>query len=256
MKSRWFELILLPVIFAVLLISCAPLSVRGNKSAITIIQSNIDGRGTELSLEFHKGPVHNHPSFAIWLEDLEGNFIQTLFTTRYVATGTYGYGELESGKWKPEPGEAVRPATLPYWSHKRGQKTGKIPDLPSPENPLPDAISGATPSADFVLKTNSDRILLRRFRVLLEINQPWDSNRYWTNNKFPDDYDYLTSLQPALVYAVTVDLDSEITEYYLNPIGHSHYSGKDGLLYTDLSTFTTALQIAEKIVVRVARQVP
>jgi hypothetical protein len=51
-------------------------------------------------------------------------------------------------------------------------------------------------------------------------------------------------------------LDSELTEYYLNPIGHSHYSGKDGLLYTDLSTFTTALQIAEKIVVRVARQVP
>lgn len=256
MKNRWFEMNYFLIIFVLLLNNCAPLSARSSKAKFTVIQSNIDRRGTELSLEFHKGPAHNHPSFAIWLEDLEGNFIQTLFTTRYVATGIYDYGELESGKWKPEPGEAVRPATLPYWSHQCGQQTGKIPDLPSPQNPLPDAISGATPSADFILHTKSDQILPRRFRVLLEINQPWDANRYWTNGKFPSDYDYLTSLQPALVYAVTVDLDSELTEYYLNPIGHSHYSGKNGLLYTDLSTFTTALQIAEKIVVRVTKQVP
>jgi polyphosphate kinase len=40
--------------------------------------------------------------------------------------------------------------------------------------------------------------------------------------------------------------------YTLNPIGHGHYAGKDGKLYTDLSTFTTALQIATeiKVVVR------
>lgn len=248
-------LTLLAVSLMLILSGCSPTSVRESKTVVTIIHSNIDGQGTRLSLEFLKGPAHNHPSFAIWLEDLEGNFLQTLFTTRYVATGIYGYGELESGKWKPEPGRAVHPATLPYWSHKRGQLTGKIPDLPSPENPVPDAVSGATPSADFILHTQADKILPRRFRILLEINQAWDSNRYWTNNKFPGDGDYLTSLQPALVYAATVDLDSEITEYYLNPIGHSHYSGKNGLLYTDLSTFTTALQIAEKIIVRVERQV-
>jgi hypothetical protein len=103
-----------------------------------------------------------------------------------------------------------RPATLPYWSHKRGQQTGRVPDLPSPENPVPDAISGATPSADFILVTNSDNPLPAKFRVLLEINQAWDSNRFWSNNKFPGDYDYLTSLQPAVVYAVTVDLDNAI----------------------------------------------
>ncbi|HDP68410.1 MAG TPA: hypothetical protein ENN20_07935 [Candidatus Marinimicrobia bacterium] len=86
----------------------------------------------------------------------------------------------------------------------------------------------------------------------MEINQTWDSNHYWTNNKYPDDLEYFTSLQPALVYAVTIDLDSGISEYFLNPIGHSHYSGKNGLLYTDLTTFTTALQIAKKIIVRVS----
>jgi len=247
-------LIVIAVLVVLALSGCSPVSVRENQSSVAVIHSNIDGKGTALSLEFHKGPAHNHPSFAIWLEDLEGNFIQTLFVTKYVATGIYGHGELESGRWKPEPGRAVRPATLPYWSHKRGQQTGRVPDLPSPENPVPDAISGATPSADFILVTNSDNPLPAKFRVLLEINQAWDSNRFWSNNKFPGDYDYLTSLQPAVVYAVTVDLDNAIPEYYLNPGGHSHWSGKDGQLYTDLSTLTTALHIAEKIVVKIDRR--
>jgi hypothetical protein len=34
-------------------------------------------------------------------------------------------------------------------------------------------------------------------------------------------------------------------------IGHSHYSGKDGNLYTDVSTLTTALDIARSIVVKI-----
>jgi len=242
------------VLIAMALSGCSPVSVRESQTGVAVVHSNIDGKGTALSLEFHKGPMHNHPSFAIWLEDLEGKFIQTLFVTKYVATGIYGHGELESGKWKAEPGAAVRPATLPYWLHKRGHLTGRVPDLPTPDNPVPDAISGATPSADFILQTKSDKILPRRFRVLLEINQAWDSNRYWTNNKYPDDFDYMTSLQPALVYAVTVDLDSDISEYYLNPIGHSHYSGKDGRLYTDLSTLTTALHIVEKVVLKIDRR--
>jgi len=40
-------------------------------------------------------------------------------------------------------------------------------------------------------------------------------------------------------------------EYYvLNPIGHSHYSGLDGPLYTDLTSITNALTIFSKIEVR------
>jgi hypothetical protein len=219
-----------------------------------LIYTHIGRSGNDLTIEFHKGKNHNHPSLAIWLEDLEGHFLETLYVTRYIATGIYGHGELEPGKWKDEPGPTVRPATLPYWSHKRGEKTGIIPDLPSPEKPVPDAISSATPMADFILKTNAESTIPAKFRLLVEINQTWDSNKYWTNRKFPDDPDYFTSLQPALVYAVTIDLNSEITEYFLNPIGHSHYSGKDGLLYTDLSTLTTALQIADKIIVHVTNR--
>jgi hypothetical protein len=40
-------------------------------------------------------------------------------------------------------------------------------------------------------------------------------------------------------------------KYIMMPIGHSHPSGQTGELFTDLSTLTTALQIADSIVVKI-----
>jgi hypothetical protein len=37
----------------------------------------------------------------------------------------------------------------------------------------------------------------------------------------------------------------------MKPVGHGHYSGIDGSLTTDLSTLTTALEIAKSITVRI-----
>jgi hypothetical protein len=39
--------------------------------------------------------------------------------------------------------------------------------------------------------------------------------------------------------------------YLMSPAGHSHYSGKTGELFTDLSTLTTALKIVKTATVRV-----
>jgi hypothetical protein len=59
------------------------------------------------------------------------------------------------------------------------------------------------------------------------------------------------SCQPALVYEAKIDSDSSKDSYHMKPVGHSHYSGKTGELFTDLSTITTALHIADSIVVKV-----
>jgi len=205
---------------------------------------------TAIEIEFFKGKAFKAPSFAIWIEDIDGTYIETIFVTRYVATGKFGQGEIEPGKWKNEPDYVRRPATLPYWAHKRNIQAPDGLYVPSPETPVPDALSHATPKTDFILNTGSKVLSGKKFRILFEINQPWDSNNYWTNSKFQNDLNYFTSLQPALVYAVTIDTDSQETEYFLNPIGHSHPSGNNGKLYTDLTTLTTAKEIAEKIVVR------
>lgn len=209
--------------------------------------SNTDGQGTTLEIILKKGKQHNYPTFAFWIEDMNGNYIQTLYVTRFVATGIYGHGDAGDGEWKRDEGPALRPATLPYWLHKRGIKNPYGSYLPTPEKPVADAYTGATPQNSFILKTKTDKPIQGKFRLMLEINQPWDWNDYWTTNKYPEKDAYNPSAQPSLVYAVTIDPNCNNCEYFLNPIGHGHFAGDDGILYTDIRSFTTALNIVESV---------
>jgi hypothetical protein len=186
---------------------------------------------------------------ALWIEDNDGNFIQTLYVPTTVATGIFKYGKQDNKRWIAAPKRA--PQTLPYWSHRRGIVASDGLFMPEPDNPVPDAYSGATPTQSFVLNTRADKELPDVFKLLFEINQNWDWNEYWTNNKYPDDENYKMSCQPALVYEVDIDLRNPRQKYLMKPVGHSHYSGLTGELFTDLSTLTTALQIADSVIVRV-----
>lgn len=236
------------LLLILLMAGCA--SPRGMDTEKVIIRTAPENAAVQLEIEFQKGKAFNHPSFAIWVEDMEGNYIETLYVSGYVAKGRFRYGELAPGKWKNEPGDVRRPATLPYWAHQRNIKAPDGLYIPSHETEVPDALTSATPHGDFLLETATSINAGRKFRLLLEINQAWDANEFWTNNKFPGDMNYLGSLQPALVYAVTIEPEKKEKEYHLNPIGHSHPLGADGELYTDLSTFTTAKEIAHKVIVR------
>ena len=209
------------------------------------LSTNPEGQGAEMSIEFVKGPEHNHPLMAIWVEDLDGNYIQTLYVVESIAKGVFTYGDKRSGKWMA--GEISRPAALPYWAHKRNVKNDIGNFMPKPGYEVPDAFSGATPKANFTLETRTDNSMSGKFRILMEINQTWDWNRHWTNNKFPDEPEYKTSAQPAVIYAAEVDPDSSQKIYVMKAIGHSHYAGADGKLYPELSTLTTALEIVEEV---------
>lgn len=213
------------------------------------MNANPQGQGPLLFFDFQKGEAHNHPSFVLWSENMDGQFIQTLFISRAVGTSVYNHGDPSSGHW--EPGEIRRPASLPYWAHRRNVRAPDGLLVPSLENPVPDAYSGATPAGDFGLHARFDKNPPRQFKVFFEINQTWDWNEYWTNNKYPDNDEYKTSCQPALVYMVEVDMDNLLPEYVLKPIGHSHYAGENGELYPDLGTLTTALNIVQSLTLRI-----
>jgi hypothetical protein len=235
-----------------LLVSCS--SGLSRKKAVIpesreLISSNENGKGPQITLDFYKGKSFYYPLMAVWLEDERGNFIQTLFVARSVGTGYFLYGKQENNKWVPAPKR--EPQTLPYWAHKRGIKASDGLYVPDSENPVPDAYSGATPLSGFTLVSRADNTLPSKYRVMFEINQNWDWNEYWTNDKFPDDQYYKMSCQPALVYEADIDSGSPKDTYPMKPVGHSHYSGKTGELFTDLSTLTTALHIADSIVVRI-----
>ncbi|MFP4366709.1 MAG: hypothetical protein ACLFQA_06410 [Bacteroidales bacterium] len=210
-------------------------------------ETNVNGRGLSMEIEFIKGKSHYFPLMAIWIEDTLGNYIQTLYVAQSIAKGVFGHGDASTGKWMP--GEIRRPAALPYWGHQRGVQAGDGLFLPSPEKPVPDAYTGATPSGSFILGTRSDHPLEDPFMVFLEINQSWDWNGHWTNNMFPGDMEYRSSAQPALVYSTLVNPSGGQKEFVMKPVGRSHHSGATGNLYDDIHTLTTALHIADKITV-------
>jgi len=213
-----------------------------------VVNSNEEGKGPALEIELVPGKEFYYPLFAVWIEDIEGEYIQTLYVARSVATGVFKYGRAEKGEWKESPKRA--PQTLPYWAHKRGIRASDGLYMPEPANPVADAYTGPTPVAGFILQSRADSELPVKFRLMFEINQNWDWNEYWTNDKYPGDENYMMSCQPALVYQAVIDQNNPEVEYLLKPVGHSHYSGKTGELFPDLSTITSALEIADSIIVR------
>jgi hypothetical protein len=223
------------------------------KSEAEIIKTNPDGLGFELEISFMPGRHHNHPLMAFWIEDTLGNYIQSLYVAQSIAKGYFAHGDASTGRWQSGP--LRRPAALPYWGHKRGIKADDGFYIPTPSDPLPDAVTGATPKAAFVINTRTDNKMPQIFYLMMEINQSWDWNQHWHNNRFPDDANYKTSSQPALVYSARVDTGKTEQTFEMKPIGHSHHSGANGDLTSDLSTITTALGITESVNVKVKRPV-
>lgn len=162
--------------------------------------------------------------------------------TKSYATGIFGHELANDYIWKPTSGPSYQPAALPYWTHKKGLINDESL-IPTPQNPFVDAYTGATPTNNFVLKTELNR--KEKFRILVEVNQTWDFNEFWTNNKYPECQAYKYSAQPSIIYAVTITENDSI--FFLNPIGHGDPKGQNSKLYTDLSTLMTAKEIFKEI---------
>jgi len=237
------------IILAVLTIQMASGVAQKKKEVFSEENYGISNTGTPVTIRFEKGKEHNHPLFAIWLADEKGNYLQTLFVSESIGKGVFKHATRKNGKWME--GEIQRPAALPYWTHQRNVINEFGNYNPTQKHPVVDGYTGATPMASFILHTRTGRPLKGKYKIMLELNQCWDWNEYWTNDKYPTDVEYKTSSQPALVYEVDIDTNHLKSQYDMKPIGHSHYSGADGSLDPDLSTITTALKIAQKITVTI-----
>lgn len=205
----------------------------------------------KISIELKKGKAFQYPLFAIWAEDSIGNYIETLYISRVISSSTFDYGKKVNDSW--EPAIIRRPEALPVWSHKRGIQASDGLFIPLNKATDLDAVSGATPTNNFIIKSRSNFKNLNNYRVLIEINQSYDWNEYYTKEKFPDDKIYSGSGQvgqPSLIYFAEFK-KSELeapTHKIMKLMGHGHYSGKDGKLYKDISQITTAKNIAERII--------
>ena len=149
-KMRYIIII---VTASLLLASCSPKpsAVRlAQRQTFTDVVTNTAGTGQEIELRFYGGPSLYYPLMAVWLEDEEKEYIQTLFVPRAIATGVFKYGSNSTGKWVEAAKRA--PQTLPYWSHKRGIRASDGLYMPEPENPGQRSLR---PSIDFTRVTSS-----------------------------------------------------------------------------------------------------
>ncbi len=243
--------VILAVIFLVSCTANRQGSVVNIEDDIYIFDVNSTGAGPWITLDFQRGEAFYYPLMAIWLEDLDGNYLQTLYVPRSVATSVFRFGMVKDNNW--EPGIRRYPQTLPYWAHKRGIKAPDGLYMPDPDAPITDAYSGATPITGFSMRTRTDNPHENPVKIMLEINQNWDWNEYWTNDLYPDDKYYKLSCQPALVYEAILNPAFSGNKVEMKVIGHSHHSGASGEIFPDLSTITSALRIAESIKVKLGK---
>jgi len=183
----------------------------------------------------------NPPQYAVWLEDTSGNYLSTVFVTYKIATEG----------WQANKGNR-RPEALPHWCHQRGIVYDDGLMLPTKENPVTDAITGATPKGNTTIQITPVN-LNKPFVVKAEFNQSVDFNDFYPKSAREEDNNYSGgdegSGQPAVIYAVTVYPETNETELKL--IGHSSPEGTDGNIYENTEGLTTAKSIVKSIMLTV-----
>ncbi|MBV7274763.1 DUF2271 domain-containing protein [Clostridiaceae bacterium UIB06] len=249
MKRQIFFLVSMIVIIILAIYKTADIVKINGTSTIKMIDKK---EGKDLTISITKGEQYLHkfkinsfisiktsPQFAVWIEDLNGNYIETLYATSKIVNQSWSKAPNDSAP----KNQIKREEALPYWTHKRGNNVIEA-----------DVISSATPKGNFIIKTKtSDK--QSKYLILAEFNSSTDFNEYYPKDAVPNMDNYSGgewgSGQPALVYSTTIDLNSTNSVYNLKLIGHSSPSGKDGNLYEDFSKLTTAKNIIKSITIEV-----
>jgi len=187
----------------------------------------------------------NSPQIAIWAEDMQGNYLSAVYVTHKIGTQS----------WQGNSGSSKKEA-LPHWrwSQVPDGVSGATPNGGMVIKPLADGITGATPrgSFDVRLRPNNN---LKQFVIKIELNHSVDFNDYYTETAKEGEANYSGgkdgSGQPAVVYAVNIDLTTNATSFEAVLIGHSSPDGSSGIIFPDVSKLTTALHIVKQISVNV-----
>lgn len=234
-----------------------------------------DAFGTKLKIDLRKGPYFMWPQYAIWLETLDGEFIQPLYVTKKLANNNFSNkvtkindsqiftsNPYTSGRDKNEifqveknPESAhqrMRPESLPVFLHKLAIQTEEGIFVPTGKDTEIDGYSGATMLNNFLLSSRSKKPLPEHFKIRLEINQSFDFNEYYSSDRFPNDPVYSGngySAQPSVIYEAIIDNNSSQIYYPMVLIGHGHHSGQDGQLYKNIENLTTATKLVDRIIV-------
>lgn len=192
------------------------------------------------------------PQMVIWLETVDGTFIDTLYITSKIANSSFN-------TTNPFSKETIRrPEALPVWGYRSGAMSSDGLRVPEVGSRRYDGIAAATPTGDHLLQLGAARIPSgTKVRLLLELNRSYDFNELYSKDRFPEDPIYSgsgSSGQPSLIYSSDIDL-SNPGHTILSLVGRGHHSGQTGELYSDLSGITTAKRMLDFVIVSVEEQI-
>ena len=194
----------------------------------------------KLFLGFNK---MNPPQYAIWLEDADGNYLETIVVTEKLAKESWVFN-----------GGNRRVEALPYWMFSHGKIYSDGFMLPSGNEPLPDAVTAASAAGSSVLGFTPEASgEVGMIRIVAEFNHSTDFNPDWPEDAAPGETGYsggsMGSGQPAVVYMAEFDPEEMHPgdSIELKLAGRSSADGSDGELYSDLSGLTSALRIVESV---------
>ena len=230
-----------------------------NLSSHEVLEMDLS-KSVQLSIDLLRSEHYWHPQMAVWVEDLDGKYIESIFVSKATAEGLF-FGGRSKDNFKEFDGKVStstdyrRVDALPVWSHSRGVMYSDGMYAPTRDKPLPDAITGATIQDNFHLISSIQNV--DSFRLRLELNVAFDDNEYYSEYDYPDDAVFHNGTgqlgQPSIVFSAEIDANSEKKYYLMDLIGHGHHSGMSGRIFKDLSKLTTAKDIVERIVVGVKR---
>ena len=133
-------------------------SDTGNKTDATIPESGV----LTITFDYEKQSGHASNQFAVWIEDMDGNYVKTLYATRYTANGGY----------------KNRPDSIFLWVEKS--------ELASMEKSDVDALTSATPKEGALsyvwdlTDKNGDEVTPGEYRFFVEGSLRWKNRVLYT----------------------------------------------------------------------------
>ncbi|MCG8572703.1 MAG: hypothetical protein MJB14_21435 [Spirochaetes bacterium] len=184
---------------------------------------------------------NHNPQFVIWLADREGKYLDTILITQKSGKALWGYGE-----------NTRSPSCLPIWSYARNIMTAPDYFMPTSDQPVPDAITTATPKSSFIYPWAIPfQLTADEYFINLEINMSYDYNLSFHKYLDKNHCNYHPfNGQPSLLYQGVLKTGKTEEQITLKLIGHGHIKGLDGSINPNLEKITTAKKMLKSVTVR------
>lgn len=173
---------------------------------------------------------HN-PQFAVWLEDMNGNFIRTLTVTERASRKNWIFG--------PKQG---RPESLPIWYHASNHPKSNETE-PQSDTEKADDVTSATPKSGIIIKAEISDISCR---IRAEFNNSFDYNDTYTKKNSG------VNGQPSVIYGADIPADYS-SEIELSFLGTGSLDGSDGIIHENTEGLTTSLNIVKKVIMELSK---